>query len=77
MPRFDGTGPRGEGSMTGGGRGYCVVPLNEADNFYQTDGTTSNIANPYAYSYAGFPKRRFKPSRMFGGRRGQGFRRGR
>lgn len=23
MPRFDGTGPRGVGPMTGGGRGYC------------------------------------------------------
>ena len=27
MPGFDGTGPRGIGPMTGGGRGYCVVPL--------------------------------------------------
>ena len=27
MPGFDGTGPRGEGPMTGGGRGYCAVPL--------------------------------------------------
>jgi len=26
MPGFDGTGPRGEGPMTGGGRGYCAVP---------------------------------------------------
>jgi len=23
MPGFDGTGPRGEGPMTGGARGYC------------------------------------------------------
>jgi len=23
MPGFDGTGPRGEGAMTGGARGYC------------------------------------------------------
>jgi len=23
MPRFDGTGPSGEGPMTGGGRGLC------------------------------------------------------
>jgi hypothetical protein len=23
MPRFDGTGPAGMGSMTGGGRGWC------------------------------------------------------
>jgi len=29
MPGFDGTGPRGQGPMTGGGRGYCAVPLAE------------------------------------------------
>jgi len=27
MPGLDGTGPRGMGPMTGGGRGYCVLPL--------------------------------------------------
>ncbi|MFA5761072.1 MAG: DUF5320 domain-containing protein [Dehalococcoidales bacterium] len=26
MPGFDGTGPRGMGPMTGGGRGFCGVP---------------------------------------------------
>ena len=26
MPGYDGTGPRGRGPMTGGGRGFCVVP---------------------------------------------------
>ena len=26
MPGYDGTGPRGMGPMTGGGRGYCAVP---------------------------------------------------
>ena len=26
MPGYDGSGPRGTGPMTGGGRGYCVVP---------------------------------------------------
>ena len=25
MPGYDGTGPRGQGPMTGGGRGYCVT----------------------------------------------------
>ncbi len=29
MPNFDGTGPMGQGSMTGGGRGYCAVPLSD------------------------------------------------
>ena len=28
MPGFDGTGPMGMGPMTGGGRGYCAVPVN-------------------------------------------------
>jgi len=28
MPRFDGTGPRSMGPMTGGSMGYCVIPLN-------------------------------------------------
>lgn len=28
MPGFDGTDPMGQGSMTGGGRGYCAVNLN-------------------------------------------------
>ena len=30
MPGFDGTGPRGQGSMSGGARGYCVAELNDA-----------------------------------------------
>jgi len=30
MPHFDGTGPCGEGPMTGWGRGYCVVPLSNS-----------------------------------------------
>ena len=25
MPGFNGTGPRGMGAMTGGGRGYCAI----------------------------------------------------
>jgi hypothetical protein len=25
MPGYDGSGPRGQGPMTGGGRGYCVT----------------------------------------------------
>ena len=30
MPGYDGTGPRGMGPMTGGGRGYCAVPAERA-----------------------------------------------
>ncbi|MGB2660934.1 MAG: DUF5320 domain-containing protein [Candidatus Omnitrophota bacterium] len=31
MPGYDGTGPRGMGSMTGGGRGYCAMPVGSFD----------------------------------------------
>ncbi len=27
MPGFDGTGPLGQGPLTGGGKGFCVMPL--------------------------------------------------
>jgi hypothetical protein len=27
MPGFDGTGPQGQGPMTGRGEGYCAIPL--------------------------------------------------
>jgi len=27
MPRFDGTGPLGMGAMTGGGMGFCILPV--------------------------------------------------
>jgi hypothetical protein len=30
MPRFDGTGPRGDGPMTGRGEGYCILELPES-----------------------------------------------
>jgi hypothetical protein len=30
MPRFDGTGPRGQGPMTGRGEGYCAVRIPES-----------------------------------------------
>ena len=30
MPRFDGTGPRGQGPMTGRGEGHCALVLPES-----------------------------------------------
>ena len=35
MPGFDGTGPRGMGPMTGGGRGFCAVPLSVNQSMYR------------------------------------------
>ncbi|OGS21207.1 MAG: hypothetical protein A3J83_05885 [Elusimicrobia bacterium RIFOXYA2_FULL_40_6] len=34
MPGFDGTGPRGLGPMTGGGRGFCAVPVSVGDRSF-------------------------------------------
>lgn len=34
MPGFDGTGPRGAGPMTGGGRGLCAYPAYGMQPFY-------------------------------------------
>jgi hypothetical protein len=38
MPGFDGTGPRGLGPITGGGRGFCVVPLSPHSPTYTEKG---------------------------------------
>ena len=42
MPGFDGTGPRGQGPMTGGGRGFCVlkVPPTPAEPISGVAGST-------------------------------------
>ena len=85
MPGFDGTGPRGMGPMTGGGRGFC--------NPYYAQGRTPYIgANPYStpystgymppygagYStpYAAYPYGAYGFGRGFGGGRGFGWGRG-
>jgi hypothetical protein len=41
MPGFDGTGPRGMGPMTGGGRGFCAMPMGSY--------------SPYGYGMGSFP----------------------
>lgn len=70
MPRFDGTGPRGEGPLTGRGQGYCAV---------------SKPASGEPYGYAGLQGRpvrgrgllRLNLFRRLGGRGRGGGRRGR
>ncbi|MBD3378961.1 MAG: hypothetical protein GF408_00670 [Candidatus Omnitrophica bacterium] len=46
MPGFDGTGPRGMGPMTGGGRGYCAVPAGQGYSRYPA-------GRPYGYGRGG------------------------
>jgi len=73
MPGFDGTGPMGLGPMTGGGRGYCAVPVTGAYNSYPANGSTNYMPIPYAYPYGGFRMRRFYPAGAFGRGHGRGF----
>ncbi|MGC8863721.1 MAG: DUF5320 domain-containing protein [Armatimonadota bacterium] len=82
MPGFDGTGPAGQGPMTGGGRGFCVLPN-------PTFGRYNFQYNP-AYRFSTFrPLSRFanmwtgsaylgaRPFFVRGGRMGCGIGRGR
>jgi hypothetical protein len=53
MPRFDGTGPRGDGPMTGRGEGYCVLELPEPGRpirgYAGLEGTPVNLETPSAW----------------------------
>ncbi|MBM3702630.1 MAG: hypothetical protein FJW63_06550 [Actinobacteria bacterium] len=52
MPGFDGTGPLGQGPLTGGGRGYCIAPISSEKNL--PTGYTGlqeySISSGYPYS---------------------------
>lgn len=60
MPGFDGTGPLGQGPMTGGGRGYCIVPLN--DTITDSANTTSK---KYRLGILGYPYKAFSFGRFY------------
>ena len=65
MPGFDGTGPRGMGPMTGGGRGFCSPygfgrGRGRGYGFrmgmpYPVAGQWSGYGEPYGYPYGGAP----------------------
>ena len=55
MPGFDGTGPMGMGPMTGGGRGFCAVPLRPAWSAYAGKGFHMPYAAPWRMPYGGVP----------------------
>jgi len=76
MPGFDGTGPRGQGPMTGRGEGYCAMVLPESGQA------------PYGYAglqgapvrgarFARWPRPAMQRGRAFGRGRGRGAGRGR
>jgi len=55
MPGFNGTGPLGQGPMTGGGRGFCVVPSGSNPVVpYGISGIRNSLVNasyPYQPAY--------------------------
>jgi len=57
MPGLNGTGPMGQGSLTGRGRGFCVMPLGYNSGVpYKFSGMQSypsNVSNPYSGRYSG------------------------
>ena len=53
MPGFDGTGPRGMGPMTGGGRGFCAVPLPAAGPSYMGRAAYPPYGVPWGMPYYG------------------------
>ena len=63
MPGYDGTGPRGMGSRTGGGFGYCPPG---------TTPVTPNIRDVYGIGRGGI-QRGGGRGHAFGGSRGRGF----
>ncbi len=55
MPGFDGTGPMGMGPMTGGGRGFCAVPLHPVSPAYARMGLAMPYPAPWGTPYGGVP----------------------
>jgi hypothetical protein len=72
MPGFDGTGPRGQGPMTGRGEGYCALELSDSGQVSQgyagLRGTPVRLVGPAAQ-----PTRPFYPAPVWGYRRPLGF----
>ena len=77
MPGFDGTGPRGLGPMTGGGRGFCNSSFRGMGTPYMgyPYGTPYGTGAPFAgYPYGNYPYSPYQayPYGGFGMRRGMG-----
>lgn len=51
MPGYDGTGPRGMGPMSGGGRGFCVVPETATESRSPDKGQSENCTEPVSSIY--------------------------
>ena len=62
MPGYDGTGPAGQGSMTGGGRGFCTGamtgtrPLRGAGTFFGCGGGRGHRNRFFATGLTGWQR---------------------
>jgi len=74
MPGFDGTGPAGQGPMTGGGRGYCVRPIQTPEQY--SPANRPNLVGPLNWFRNLWTGSANPGGRAFGGR-GAGMGRGR
>ncbi len=80
MPGYDGTGPRGEGPLTGRGEGYCAIRLpdpgsdQEAVGFAGLAGTPVRIVSRVTHPTVTVWPRMWNPWRPL--RRGRGRRAG-
>jgi hypothetical protein len=81
MPRFDGTGPQGQGPMTGRGEGYCAVeipapgqtPYGYAGLQAIPGRSEALAARPtFGARFARWLRPATWPRRVFGGGRGRG-----
>ena len=85
MPGFDGTGPRGEGPLTGRGEGYCAIQLPNPGSDRPAFGFAGLLGRPVClYPRADSPvpaalplprlyaRRRLGRGRSFGAGRGRG-----
>jgi len=80
MPRFDGTGPQGQGPMTGRGEGYCAVEIPESGQApYGYAGLQGTPVRPGALGarFARWMRPARRLGRAFGRGRGRGTGRGR
>ena len=85
MPGFDGTGPRGEGPLTGRGEGYCTVAFPESGGapygYAGLQGRPVQLGTPVGQPalgtrFARWPRRLAWAGRPRGRGRGRGLRRG-
>ena len=79
MPRFDGTGPQGEGPMTGRGEGYCAVktPDSEQESYGYAGVQGTPVRLGFGARFSRWMRPVLRLGRGFGRGRGRGRRFGR